>query len=85
MYPLENLSPIELNGFQKNVIVYDIVYKPRETRLIREAKQRGFKAFNGISMLVNQGILSQKIWLNLEKNDVEKLRKVEGILSSFIE
>ena len=85
MYPLENMSPIELNGFKENPIVYDIVYKPMETKLIQDAKSRGFKTFNGISMLLDQAILSQKIWLNLEKKHLEKLGKVEGILAGYVE
>jgi len=85
MYPLENMSPIELNGFKENPIVYDIVYKPMETKLIQDAKSRGFKTFNGISMLLDQAILSQKIWLNLEKKYLEKLGKVEGILAGYVE
>lgn len=84
MYPLEILSPIELNGFNKNTVVYDIVYKPKETRLILDAKARGFKTFNGISMLFNQGLLSQKIWLDLEEENLKKLRKIEGLLSTYV-
>lgn len=85
MYPLENLSPIELNGFDKKTIVYDIVYKPRETKLIKEANLRGFKAINGLSMLLEQAILSQKVWFNLDEKFLEKAKKVEGLLSIYVE
>lgn len=85
MYPLENLSPIELNGFDKKTIVYDIVYKPRETKLIKEANLRGFKAINGLSMLLEQAILSQKVWFNLDEKFLEKAKKVEGLLSVYVE
>ncbi|MBU5426693.1 shikimate dehydrogenase [Tissierella pigra] len=64
MYPLENMAPVELNGFSKNTIVYDIIYKPKETKLIKEAESKGMITFNGLSMLLNQAILSQKIWSN---------------------
>lgn len=86
MYPLENLAPLELSGFFSNTIVYDIVYKPYETKLIKEAKARGFKSFNGISMLLNQAIFSQNIWENLDKKiNLEIFRKIEGILPNHIE
>ncbi len=85
MYPLENLSPIELNGFDKKTIVYDIVYKPRETKLIKEANLRGFKAINGLSMLLEQAILSQKVWFNLDEKFLEKAKKVEGLLLVYVE
>lgn len=79
MYPLENLSPIELNGFNKKIVVYDIVYKPKETKLIKEAKSKGFRTFNGLPMLLEQAILSQKIWLNLDEYFLKKIKKEEGI------
>lgn len=86
MYPLENMVPIELNGFSSNTIVYDIVYKPYETKLIKEAKANGFKTFNGIAMLLNQAIFSQNIWLNLvQKNNLEIFKRIEGILHNHIE
>lgn len=86
MYPLENMAPLELNGFSPNTIVYDIIYKPYETKLIKEAKSRGFKTFNGISMLLNQAIFSQNIWGNLDKKiNIEIFKKIEGILPNYIE
>ncbi len=86
MYPLENMSPLELNGFSVNTIVYDIIYKPFETLLLKEARNRGFKTFNGISMLLNQGIFSQNIWENLDKKiNFEIFKKIEGILYNHVE
>lgn len=84
MYPMENMTPIELNGFNKELIVYDIVYKPRESMFLKEAKLQGYKTFNGISMLINQGILSQKIWLeDISKINLEITKKIEGILENM--
>ena len=84
MYPLENMSPIELNGFKENPIVYDIVYKPMETKLIQDAKSRGYKTINGISMLLKQAILSQKVWFDFDETSFEKI-KIEGILQTYVE
>ena len=50
--------------------VYDIVYQPRETVLLREAKQRGCQIVEGIGMLVHQGAASFRIWFGREP-DVE--------------
>jgi len=85
MYPMEKMSPIELKGFKENTVVYDIVYKPKETKLIKEAKKMGLKTLSGLSMLFEQAILSQKIWLNLDENFLKKAKKVEGILASYVE
>lgn len=85
MYPMENLSPIELNGFKENIVVYDIVYKPRESKLIKDAKSRGYKTINGISMLLKQAILSQKVWFDFDETSFEKIKKIEGILQTYVE
>lgn len=42
--------------------VFDLVYNPEETRLIREARERGLKAANGTVMLVYQGAKSFEIF-----------------------
>jgi shikimate dehydrogenase len=42
--------------------VFDLVYRPVETRLLKEAKLAGARAIDGITMLVRQGALSFEIW-----------------------
>jgi shikimate dehydrogenase len=45
-------------------IVYDIVYQPRETVLLREAKRQGCRTVEGIGMLVHQGAASFRTWFD---------------------
>ncbi|MEG2597560.1 MAG: shikimate dehydrogenase [Oscillospiraceae bacterium] len=45
-----------------NAAVYDIVYKPEETKLLRESKNRGLRAFNGLGMLVYQAVYAFAIF-----------------------
>jgi shikimate dehydrogenase len=56
-------------------LVCDIVYKPIETRLLKEASARGARILNGIGMLIYQGSLSFKIWTGHEM-PVDAVRKV---------
>jgi shikimate dehydrogenase len=42
--------------------VYDLVYNPRETRLVREARAAGLRAVTGLGMLVEQAALSFECW-----------------------
>ncbi len=49
----------ELHGVK---LVYDLVYNPEETRLIREAKRAGSKTLGGIEMLIAQGAQQFSIW-----------------------
>ncbi|WBW50044.1 shikimate dehydrogenase [Peptoniphilus equinus] len=47
-----------------HVFVYDIVYEPEETLLMTYAKEAGCQTCNGINMMIWQGALAYKIWLD---------------------
>ncbi len=64
MYPNINDIPISLNLFTTNTMIYDIIYKPKKTKLLLEAEKLGYKTLNGLDMLINQAIYSQQIWTN---------------------
>ncbi|MGH7801192.1 MAG: shikimate dehydrogenase [Thermodesulfobacteriota bacterium] len=53
---------ITLEHLQKEAVIYDLVYDPRETNLIKTAKELGHKASGGLSMLLYQGVESFEIW-----------------------
>ena len=55
-------SPIERNYINPNSIVYDIVYKPIDTDLIRKAKEVNARVVYGYEMLIAQGAQAFKIW-----------------------
>lgn len=48
--------------FHKDLIVSDIIYNPRETKLLRLAKERECKTCNGLYMLLYQGAEAFKLW-----------------------
>ncbi len=48
--------------FPAGAVVYDLVYNPRETRLVREACAAGLTATTGLGMLVEQAALAFEIW-----------------------
>ena len=53
----------QLNGIN---LVYDIVYNPAETLLLREAKNAGAQTINGIEMLIGQAIKQFEIWTGMD-------------------
>ncbi len=59
-------SPLSLEGFPISTRVYDMIYNPAETSLLKEAKARGMAFENGLSMLVHQAIRSLEIWTKHE-------------------
>ncbi|MDQ7822420.1 MAG: shikimate dehydrogenase [Candidatus Eremiobacteraeota bacterium] len=63
MAPGEELSPIAVPaGMEKKPLVFDIVYNPLETALMRDAASKGLRAFSGLSMLLHQGALAFELW-----------------------
>ena len=48
--------------FHKDLFVFDVIYNPKETRLLREAKEAGCRTGNGMYMLLYQGAASFKLW-----------------------
>ena len=49
-------------AFPNGAAVYDLVYNPRQTRLVREAQAAGLRAITGLGMLVEQAALSFACW-----------------------
>lgn len=52
--------------FHEGLIVSDVIYNPRETKLLRLAKENGCQTFNGLYMLLYQGAEAFKIWTGEE-------------------
>ncbi|MBR3772243.1 MAG: shikimate dehydrogenase [Clostridium sp.] len=67
MNPNPDACPIKnLDVFHENLIVSDLIYNPRETKLMRLARERGALAFNGLYMLLYQGAAAFEIWTGKE-------------------
>jgi shikimate dehydrogenase len=49
--------------FPESDLVYDLVYNPRQTRLLRQAGDAGLRTASGIGMLVEQAALSFETWM----------------------
>lgn len=61
MHPVVEASPLAARDLNCRV-VFDMIYRPRETRLLRLAARRGIQTIQGIEMLVAQGIAQWEIW-----------------------
>lgn len=57
MHPKENASLIPRHLFRPGQIVFDIVYTPLETKLLKDAKACGLQTISGFEMFVNQAVL----------------------------
>jgi shikimate dehydrogenase len=59
-------APIPARLLLPHHIVFDCVYRPSKTALLRAADEAGARGANGLSMLLHQGALSFSIWFNRE-------------------
>jgi len=66
MKPNENETPVKQIYLREDLVVFDLIYEPLETRLLREAKSIGAKVVDGLSMLVHQGAASFEIWTGIK-------------------
>lgn len=55
-------SPLSLSGLSSGAKVYDMIYSPPETALLKEAESLGMSGANGLSMLVHQAAKALEIW-----------------------
>lgn len=63
MTPNVEASPLPENiTLSPRTMIYDLVYNPGETKLVREARQQGLQATTGLGMLIEQAALSFEIW-----------------------
>lgn len=62
MTPNVDQSPWPGNLSFPNAAVYDLVYNPRETKLVRDARSQGLSATTGLGMLIEQAALAFEIW-----------------------
>ncbi|KSW12431.1 hypothetical protein CF15_06810 [Pyrodictium occultum] len=59
-------APPVLEGLREGQLVFDMVYRPLETRLLRAARERGARTVDGLCMLVWQALHADRIWLGIE-------------------
>jgi shikimate dehydrogenase len=74
MYPRDGETPIPKELLKKGMLVMDIVYEPLQTRLLREAKERGCFTVDGLEMLIRQGIAQFRIWTG-RRLEIGKIRR----------
>jgi 3-dehydroquinate dehydratase/shikimate dehydrogenase len=64
--PLEEETPAAAEQLTGARFVYDLVYNPRETRFLREARQAGCETMNGLPMLVAQAAEQFRLWTGMD-------------------
>lgn len=65
MWPQEDsmlIPSIQLETLAAGAFIYDLIYRPLETRLLRDARALGYETYDGLDMLIYQGIAAFERW-----------------------
>ncbi|MBI3831387.1 MAG: shikimate dehydrogenase [Planctomycetes bacterium] len=64
MHPDVDRSPLEKNELPGGSLVFDTVYNPQRTKLLRLAEERGLRTLEGLAMFVGQGAAQFELFTN---------------------
>ena len=82
MVPHINESPVEQSMLHPNLLVFDLVYNPERTRLIRDAELAGSRSLSGVKMLVYQGSEAFKLWTGIEPPEALMMTAIKARLEA---
>lgn len=69
------LGPGQLERLRPHAWVYDIIYTPRPTTLLRQARAQGCGTIDGLAMLVGQGAAALRLWCGRQDVDEDTMLK----------
>jgi len=75
MSPNTGETPFPTRNLKKEMVVFDSVYNPPETRLIREAREVGCTVISGVELFLNQAAGQFELWTGT-KAPVQAMRQV---------
>jgi shikimate dehydrogenase len=70
-----------LEAMPRGGLVYDLVYSPAETRLLKRASELGLTARNGLGMLIYQALLADELFLNRRLDKPALYKTVKEMLA----
>lgn len=75
MYPKVDRMPCAESLLKNVKYVFDVVYNPRDTLLVKSAEKYGVKAMSGMAMLVLQAVAAHEIWngSSFNESDIKTL------------
>ena len=74
MHPNVDETPIPQQNLKKDMVVFDTVYNPPETLLLKQAKEKGAQTIDGLSMFINQAAAQFKLFTG-KNADPDLMRK----------
>ena len=85
MYPNVEEAAIEELDFYKNIdVAYDLIFNPAVTKFMRLAETCGKRAYNGLKMLLFQGIIAYEYWNKVSVSDDAAAKVYDAMLEELI-
>ena len=79
MHPNVDATPVPAEYLKPDMTVFDTIYNPAETLLLKQAKQKGAKTIDGVAMFVNQAAAQFRLFTGQSANP-DLMRKVVLVL-----
>ena len=60
-----DMTPVEENELKtlpQGALVYDVIYNPKKTVLLKLAEKNGYRTINGVDMFIHQALAAEEIW-----------------------
>ena len=82
MNPNVDTTPLSNRNLKPGMVVFDSVYNPPETRLLKEAREAGCTVISGVELFINQAVGQFEMWTR-NKAPAQAMRdvlmeKIEG-------
>lgn len=58
----------ELRTLKQGAVVYDVIYNPKKTILLKLAQKYGYRTINGVDMFIHQALAAEQIWTGRTPN-----------------
>lgn len=68
-----SVKPIILEQLKKDTVIYDVIYNPLKTMLVKKAEELGLRTIGGLDMLIYQAVRAEEIWTG-RTPDVDKMK-----------
>ncbi|RMG40775.1 MAG: shikimate dehydrogenase [Planctomycetota bacterium] len=83
LYPnVDERFPVDFSACGPQTIVADVIPNPPRTRFLRMAAERGCPTLDGLGMLVNQGVISIRLWSGVSVDPGVMRARLEEIFSA---
>lgn len=74
--------PLDVSTLSEGMVVADVIPNPPETRLVRDARERGCTVLDGLGMLVNQGVIGFRLWTGVDPDPAVMRAALEEVFGA---